>query len=167
MLGSLILLSVIIYMIAQLLPINIIGILNERIQDFQLDGGSGRFALWGRSIQYFIEHPIIGIGSFNFSEYNVFHYGEKLYVHNTFLEVLTETGVIGSFFYILFLLTVLKQTMKRSMLQKYPYLFLAFTGFLLQMLSLSLILNEAFFLYLAVLASCIRLTSQEEYDVPA
>ncbi|MGG1364482.1 O-antigen ligase family protein [Priestia megaterium] len=141
---------------------NVFTILTERADDFLHDGGSGRFSLWSRAFEFFSSHPFAGIGAFNFSEYNLFYYGEALYVHNTFLEILSETGMIGFCLYFSFLLLVLLQLLKQKIHKQEPYLFLTFIGFLLQMMSLSLIVNELFFLYLALLSGYLRNHQSEE-----
>ena len=141
---------------------NVFTILTERADDFLHDGGSGRFSLWNRAFEFFSSHPFAGIGAFNFLEYNSFYYGEALYVHNTFLEILSETGMIGFCLYFSFLLLVLLQLLKQKIHKQEPYLFLTFVGFLLQMISLSLIVNELFFLYLALLSGYLRNHQSEE-----
>lgn len=134
------------------MKINIIGLLEGRINDFSNDGGSGRFDLWSRAWEYFLEHPVIGIGADNFIEYNKVNYGESLYTHNTLLQILSESGLVGFCLYFIFLLLVLAQLMKRWLMREHVYLLLCFIAFLLQIMSLSLIINEVFLLYLAILS---------------
>ncbi|MEK1831873.1 O-antigen ligase family protein [Priestia megaterium] len=74
--------------------------------------------MWSRAFEFFSSHPFAGIGAFNFSEYNLFYYGEALYVHNTFLEILSETGMIGFCLYFSFLLLVLLQLLKQKYTNK-------------------------------------------------
>lgn len=131
---------------------NIYGVIQSRIQDFSSDGGSGRFELWDRAWRYFAESPWMGVGASNFLPYNQFQFGDSLQVHNTLLEILSETGVVGTFCFLLFLLLTIYQLFQHRVYRKKPYLFLAFFGFLLQMISLSVIINDLFFLYLAVLS---------------
>lgn len=142
------------------LKFDVLGLLESRVEDFSSDGGSGRFELWGRAWEYFSSNITMGIGAFNFSEYNLFIYGDNHVAHNTFLEILSESGIIGLFFYLLFILLVFVQLLQSQLYRTKPYLFLVFIGFLLQMVSLSLVLNDMFFLYLAILSAYL---SQEEY----
>lgn len=87
----------------------------ERISGIEHDGGSGRTGLWIVAWRSVEDHPIGGVGLKNYEliakEYtrepgvlkNVRKIAEDPHlVHNTYLEALTETGVIG----LLFLLAV-------------------------------------------------------------
>ncbi|MFL0363973.1 O-antigen ligase family protein [Pseudobacillus sp. 179-B 2D1 NHS] len=144
------------YIAVVVMKVNIVGLIGKRIEDFSSDGGSGRFELWSRAWNYFLEHPVVGIGADNFIEYNKAHYGESLYTHNTFLQILSESGLIGFSLYFLFLLLVFIQLMNRHLRRAHLYLLLCFVAFLLQIMSLSLIINEVFLLYLAVLSTVLR-----------
>lgn len=144
--------SVIAYIAIVQLKFDIYGILDSRINDFSNDGGSGRFELWGRAWDYFSSHVFFGLGAFNFSDYNSFEYQDSLTVHNTFLDILSESGIIGFSCYLFFILLVLYQLVENKIYKKKPYLFLVFIGFLIQMISLSVIINDIFFMYLAILS---------------
>ncbi|MFC0525534.1 O-antigen ligase family protein [Pontibacillus salicampi] len=139
--------------ISKVLGFKVISILQNRFQDFSKDGGSGRFELWERAWAFFESSPLFGIGASNFTNYNVFKYGDNLVVHNTFLEVLTESGVIGLFVYGMFVFAVLFQIIQNKFHLKYPFLFLTFIGFMLQMMFLSLIVNDMFLFFLAILST--------------
>jgi O-antigen ligase len=136
-----------------LLGFRVLDILQNRFQDFSNDGGSGRLELWGRAWDFFSSNPLFGIGASNFADYNAFKYGDQLVVHNTFLEILTESGLIGLLIYVLFVFTVLLQIFKANIHRKYPFLFLTFLGFIFQMMFLSLIFNDMFLLFLAILST--------------
>ncbi|WP_173915247.1 O-antigen ligase [Halobacillus sp. Marseille-Q1614] len=142
-----------IVMVGQAMSFRVMDILQNRFEDFSNDGGSGRFELWGRAWEFFLSNPLFGIGASNFADYNAFHYGDDLVVHNTFLEVLTESGIIGLFVYGLFVFTVLYQIFQAKFHQKHPFLFLTFLGCMFQMMFLSLIVNDMFLLFLAVLST--------------
>jgi len=62
----------------------------------------GRPALWLANLDLFLDHPLLGVGLGNsmiYTEY--FSYGYTVqYAHNSFLETLTETGIIGLGIYI-------------------------------------------------------------------
>lgn len=146
-----------------LLKFDLFSILESRILDFSNDGGSGRFALWMRAWDYFSSHMIFGIGAFNFSDYNFFQYADTLTVHNTFLDILSESGLLGLFFYLLFIFLVLVQLIHQRVHKEKPYLFLAFIGYMLQMMSLSIIINDMFFLYMGILATYFH-KKQVEYS---
>ncbi|HHT7188952.1 TPA: O-antigen ligase family protein [Bacillus cereus] len=130
-------------------------ILSKRIADFSHDNGSGRFTLWEAAFKYYLSNPYIGIGAFNFSNYYEYQFNEKLYVHNTFLEILSESGTIGFLLYSAFLLILMVKLTKYNLFREKPYLLLTMITFLFQMMSLSLIINEAFFLFLAIVVKYI------------
>jgi O-antigen ligase len=153
LIGAFISIIVTLYLAISLLHVDVYSVIQSRMQDFENDGGSGRFELWGRAWLYFVDSPLFGLGPFNFLPYNKYQYGDSLQVHNTFLEVLSETGAIGFFSFTLFLALTIFQLFQHQVHQKKPYLFLAFFGFLLQMLSLSVMVNELLFLYLAILSA--------------
>ncbi|MBH0156570.1 O-antigen ligase family protein [Fictibacillus sp. 5RED26] len=152
LIGTFLAIAVSFYIAITFLSFDIFGVIQSRMQDFSSDGGSGRFELWGRAWDYFLSSPWIGVGASNFLPYNQFQFGDSLQVHNTFLEILSETGIIGAFCFMIFLLLTIYQLFQHRVYEKKPYLFLAFFGFLLQMMSLSIIINDLFFMYLAVLS---------------
>uniref|UniRef100_UPI00406BF9D9 O-antigen ligase family protein n=1 Tax=Sporosarcina sp. FSL K6-1522 TaxID=2921554 RepID=UPI00406BF9D9 len=152
---------VVLYVVGSFSQLDVNQIITSRITDFSTDGGSGRFELWGQALTYFMDRPILGIGAFNFSDYYAFDHNEKLYVHNTYLEVLVESGMIGFLFYFSFLV-MLAITLFRTRLHKEkPYIILTFFAFLLQMVSLSLMINEAFFVFLALALKYIAVFERE------
>ena len=154
--GVIVSLAIMAYIAIAQLKFDVFGMLESRVEDFSSDGGSGRFELWSRAWEYFSTHIAMGVGAYNFAEYNLFNYGDNHTVHNTYLDVLSDSGIIGEFFYLLFILLVFVQLFYSQLYRTKPYLFLAFTGFLLQMVSLSLVLNDMFFLYLAILSAYLQ-----------
>jgi O-antigen ligase len=132
---------------------DIFGILQSRVGDLSEDGGSGRLELWSRAWDYFTSHLVFGIGAFNFSDYNFFQYRDNLEVHNTFLDILSESGLLGMTCFLLFISLVLVQIFKSSIPKNNPYLLLTFLGLILQMAFLSVIINDMFFMYLAILST--------------
>ncbi|UZJ79381.1 O-antigen ligase family protein [Fictibacillus sp. KU28468] len=151
-LGSLFTLLLGAYVLVTFLKFDLVGILESRMNDFSSDGGSGRFELWGRALNFFSTHMWTGIGANNFLDYNQYQYGDTLHVHNTFLEILAESGLIGISCFLLFVFLVLYQMYQFDVLRQKPYLFLTFVAYILQMASLSVIINDMFFLYLAILS---------------
>ena len=53
------------------------------------EGATGRFELWHRAIQLWLEAPILGSGMAAY--YHMYHSA----AHSTYLQVLAETGVVG------------------------------------------------------------------------
>ena len=78
-----------------------------RLTHFSAEGGSGRTDLWSVALQMYHDHPFLGVASDNFevvepsytfSSINLSTLGildETKVVHNTYLHVLVELGVIG------------------------------------------------------------------------
>ncbi|MDP4552607.1 O-antigen ligase family protein [Alkalihalobacillus macyae] len=145
------------YILIYYLKFDVLSIIQSRISDFSNDGGSGRFVLWERAWDYFTSHSLLGIGAFNFPNYNEFYHGENIQVHNMFLDILSESGIIGFLLFVTFILTLGVQLFRYPMLKKSPYLSLALIAIVFQMMSLSLIINEMIFMYLAVVSVMLSL----------
>lgn len=68
----------------------------ERFQEQSQKGdfSSGRFFMWGRAWQLFVDKPFFGRGwrYFRYSSYTLVDYD----VHNVFLQLLVEVGIVGS-----------------------------------------------------------------------
>ena len=159
---------VVIYAACSFMQIDLNQIISSRINDFSSDKGSGRFELWEQAINYFMSHPLLGIGAFNFSDYYAFEHNEKLYVHNTYLEILVEAGIIGFLFYLSFLFLFIIKLFKTKLHNKEPFIILTLFSFLLQMVSLSLMINEALFSFLAIALKYISVYERKEagfYDI--
>ncbi|KWW14048.1 polysaccharide polymerase [Peribacillus simplex] len=152
------------YIAASLIHIDVNDIITSRVDDFSTDGGSGRFELWEQALTYFMSNPLFGIGAFNFSDYYAFEHNEKLYVHNTYLEVLVESGIIGFLFYLSFLLMLIITLFKTKLHKEKPFIVLTLFAFLIQMMSLSLMINEAFFFFLALTLKYISVNERKEVD---
>lgn len=74
--------------------------LNKRIfgiGDAVNDGATGRFTLWKQALEMWLDSPIFGNGMSAF--YDRYHVA----VHNSYLQVLVETGVVG---FVLFLAVI-------------------------------------------------------------
>ncbi|MCY8232281.1 O-antigen ligase family protein [Priestia endophytica] len=134
------------------LSINIWDILTSRFESSANDNGSGRFTLWENGISLFKDHPVFGIGLFNFRPYNSSYFGSDRYMHNTFLEVLTESGLIGLTLYlIIFLLLAIDLYKGRKKGPDIRYLFFTLCSMIVLLSSLSMIINEVFFLFIALI----------------
>lgn len=83
---------------------------SSRIGDISLQASSGRADLWRIALRVGADHPLAGIGLANFPvvEYRYFQsttnlldpsviqrHGGQLVVHNTYLELFAELGVVG------------------------------------------------------------------------
>lgn len=160
-LGVVFSLFVTVYIAIVYMKFDIFGILQSRIEDFSQDGGSGRIELWGRAWDYFSSHMLIGIGAFNYSEYNFFQYGDSLEVHNTFLDILSESGLLGMTCFCLFIFLLFVQIFQSKIHKNKPYLFLALLGMILQMGFLSVIINDMFFMYIAIVTTYLHKENHE------
>ena len=120
--------------------------------DLTYDGGSNRIDLWARAIGFMTDNPWIGLGPYNYAQYNEYYYGVDLSAHNTYLDILTDAGVLSLLFYLLFLFVVVYQLVQSKLYRLKPYMMYALIGFVAQSLLLSVIINDMFFLYCAILA---------------
>ena len=64
---------------------------------------AGRWTTYKQSFELFLKHPIKGIGwgNFTFMNYNPYLGEAVLNVHNIYLKLLCETGVIGFFSFVI------------------------------------------------------------------
>lgn len=82
----------------------------SRIKDLNINSinknnlGSGRIRLWIYGLELLKNNFFFGIGMNNAPLYLLELKGDYHYLHNTFLEILVENGILGSFFYFLFLI---------------------------------------------------------------
>ncbi|WP_187442116.1 O-antigen ligase family protein [Sutcliffiella horikoshii] len=160
--GTILSLCLLIYVVTVQLKFGLLEIINSRFEDFSNDGGSGRFELWDRAWTFFSDNMIFGIGAFNFSDYNFFYHNDTLTVHNTFLDILSESGLVGITFYLIFIYLVFIQLCKFNVHRVRQYLFLTYIGFVLQMMFLSVIINDMFFMYIAILSTFLNSIQQEK-----
>ena len=65
--------------------------------DVQERSASGRVSAWYEGMQMFIAHPVMGVGTDRFTEYN------ELTAHNSLILVLAENGLIGFFLWFAFM----------------------------------------------------------------
>ena len=66
------------------------------------DSDNGRFELWNEAFRVWKEYPIFGSGLGGM--YRINHYA----THNTYLELLSECGIVGFFIFTSFLIRILK-----------------------------------------------------------
>lgn len=76
------------------------------------DVSGGRLELWEIAWKLFLSHPLFGIGWERFMGYNTFHHD----VHNTYLQWLCETGIVG--FVLIFLPTLVLLRMSYKQMKK-------------------------------------------------
>mgnify|MGYP004506457005 FL=1 len=72
------------------------------------DALNGRDKLWQDSIEVFINNPLMGIGIGTIQEI----IGE--YSHNSYIQILAETGIVGELIYILAIVSSVLMTIKKA-----------------------------------------------------
>lgn len=111
-----------------------------------------------KGLQIFSNHPLLGIGYNNFIKeevninlnvftnidanlLNIVEQGSHYRVsHNTYISILSETGILGSFFILIFFIGILKVFLKHLDQLKNTfeaYLFISFCGILIYYYSIS------------------------------
>lgn len=122
-----------------LLPV-IIGNFGEqfsRMTEFGADDDNGRWELWGKAFSLLLDYPLLGCGLGGM----VVHYGHAS--HNTFIQVLCETGVLGFFLFVFMIFGMLKKS--------YFYdkeLFVLFLGYLMQIVFVDALADRLLWLLL-------------------
>ncbi len=81
--------------------------LNAMLNNLEKDEDitSGRLSLYAVAWKYFLKHPIFGIGWENFRV--IPELGQIISTHNIYLELLCETGVVGTAIFLAFFLKAL------------------------------------------------------------
>ena len=89
------------------------------------DVSAGRYILWKEAIQRFFSSPIIGIGWGRFKDYVPYPFkGTINNVHNTYLQFLCETGIIGTLVLLYPIMSIFinsRKKMKSLLLANYEY----------------------------------------------
>ncbi|WP_099361191.1 O-antigen ligase family protein [Fredinandcohnia onubensis] len=138
--------------VINLFGVNYMDFIGSRFSNISNDGGSGRITLWTNAIETFKNNPIMGIGLNGTLDYNTINYGSSVYIHNTMLEVLSESGLMGFIVFILLWISILIFCIRIFKYNKTTKFLLAtFVATFIQMLSLSILLNEVFYLMLLLL----------------
>lgn len=120
-------------------------------EELNSDAGSGRLGIWMNGLKLFKENIIFGIGLNNFRTLNFLIFNDSHYPHNTFLEILIETGIIGFMIYGSALFMFIKtRTNKNSSLIVIKAILLSF---LVQSIFLSNTLQEIMFFMFAMYTS--------------
>lgn len=142
---------IIAYYFQNQLPINPFEQLENRFSSIGSDGGSGRNVLWDNAWHTFTQHPLLGIGINSTLSYSL-DQGELLarYIHNTYLEILSELGIVGFITYFSFCIMLLYTSLK--LIKHKVYFFLpVFVALFVQMFFLSVEYNEMFYLCVVLL----------------
>jgi O-antigen ligase len=86
---------------------------NQAGQYTEEDSETSRYELWRAARAVFVAHPLLGVGSRRFAEYasdyaEISHDNRGKVTHNTYLEVLADTGLLGFCAFMLLLRAVWK-----------------------------------------------------------
>ena len=82
----------------------------ERLRSSGFDVGgatievTGRKQLWEKAIEYFKKHPFLGIG------FDTFRHKEGWITHSLYMKILAEQGLLGALIFLLFTITILRQS---------------------------------------------------------
>lgn len=60
------------------------------------DISTGRFALYALAFQRFLTNPLFGTGWDTFKYFHELNFGQMLNVHNVYIQLLSENGIIGA-----------------------------------------------------------------------
>lgn len=141
------------YILSATLNFSIIDMATGRFEDATLDNGSGRTTLWENAVTTFQDFPLFGIGANASLEYNTEHYNNPHYVHNTYLEVLSELGITGFFIYIAGIALALR-TAYQACRYNSSYAFLIYLAIIAQMFFLSMMTSELYMLGILMIFLC-------------
>lgn len=106
----------------------------SRMIEFGENSDNGRFDLWKQSFLYFFNSPLWGNGL----GYMVLEYGKA--THNTYIQLLCETGIIGFLLFMSIILTTLKK------IRNYSIYLVLYITLLLQIAFLDALDNRCFWI---------------------
>ena len=93
---------IVMLLILNFTSVDLVRVVDQRTSDLQT--GSGRTRIWSNGLKLLSDFPVLGIGLYNFQSYNIKYFGDNHYMHNTYLEVLVEGGLIGALLFGAFIL---------------------------------------------------------------
>lgn len=125
------------------------GYLEQRLAG--LTQGSGRVDIWFNAMELFFAKPFVGWGGFSFRDVNEIYFGDARFAHNTYIEVLVESGLVGFILFLFFLFLILRRAIQVSLDSRFLFVLPALLSFFVSLLFLSLYINQLFVLYLSLL----------------
>lgn len=110
-----------------------------------------RFLAWGAGVNMVKENPILGVGSMRFAE-NTYQY-IRMWIapHNTYIQIIAESGIIVFLFYISFIFLLLKQNFRIIINSNLFWLYLALLSILLMSLTIGLTYKKFAWIFIALL----------------
>lgn len=73
-------------------------------RDISVEAGNDRMEAWATGLELIRSHPIFGVGYKRFTEYNI------ITAHNTVVVCAAELGFVGFFFWVLFVVSSIRQS---------------------------------------------------------
>lgn len=116
-------------------------IIEKRLNKENLTSSRGK--IWSNALKIADEKPFLGIGAFNFLDYNKLKFNGQHYIHNTWLEIYVENGfIIAILTSIMILILLIKG--------KVPLFKIIVISSFIQMIFLSAFLAEGVYIMLAI-----------------
>lgn len=115
-----------------------------------------RFHSWSAGLRMVADHPLLGVGMRQYGAYSpkystVFLAEDSVAPHNILIEIISETGVLVFFAFLLFLFNLLSKYFGTIVHSDYFWLYLAVVAYLLMGLTIGITYNKFFWLTIAVL----------------
>jgi O-antigen ligase len=129
------------------------------IRSANLESGSGRYDLWRYALSLFEEHPVFGVGTNGLKFYTASRF-DIVNVHSTFIEILVESGIVGSIIYLLFILMFIVELIKkRKTIRRLPFLAATLVSLFIVMFSVSATIQQAYLFILLLSYTYLSATS--------
>lgn len=113
--------------------------------------GSGRTEIWSNALEMFSLRPMLGWGGFSFRDVNQLYFDDPRFAHNTYIEVLVESGIIGFLVFASCVVLMLRRAIKMSSDARLLFVLPAMFSFSVSMCFLSVYINQIFVFYLTLL----------------
>lgn len=117
-----------------------------------LESGGGRFEIWLNALDMFHNRPFTGYGIFTFKNVSMMLYNNPRHAHNTYLEILAETGIFGLtlFFCFMFTLVIFSFRIAKAY-ERCKFLFPSVIAVCVAVASLSMYINLTFWYLLLII----------------
>lgn len=145
------LLFTIIILILVFYKLDLINTILLRFSNSISTGGSGRTKLWLEGISFFKFKPCLGYGINNSKLLLIPLVGNPKYLHNTFLEILIEFGIVGFSVYMILVYQTFRTAFSHYKEANNAFFITTYLAMLLQAVFLSLTVNEFWFLFYLLL----------------
>lgn len=126
---------------------------------------SGRFDLWVQAWELFKQNPIFGIGWYQFDNFSV----EGIQVHNEFLRLLCETGIVGFLLFVIPMIFVFIKSTKQMIINKTPFSSLAwlFQAFFVLYCFTDNAMLDRMYMFMYLVSLCMIYGDYSEYSIGA